>query len=139
MGTRITWEQYGLNLAYAAATRSEDPYHRVGCALLRADHSVASVGYNGAPSGVSIDWGNRDARRAQVVHAETNALRWVRPGEVELMAVTMMPCQICVLAASAFGIRRVVYFEELDPTVYDIDTIRALAERCGVTLVKESE
>lgn len=136
---RLSWEQYALNLAAAAASRSEDPYHQVGAALLRADHSVAAVGYNGAPPGVEIDWSNRDARRAVVVHAETNALRWVRPGEVELLACTMMPCMGCVLSASSFGIRRIVYFEELDPSVYDIDTIRATAEMCGIALVKETE
>lgn len=137
--SRLTWEQYALNLAYAAATRSEDPHHKVGAAILRPDHSVASVGYNGAAPGVEIDWSDRDARRAHVVHAETNALRWVTPGEGSLLACTMMPCQSCILAAAAFGIKRVVYFEELDPAVYDIPGIRLTAIQCGIELVKESE
>ncbi len=136
---RLTWEQYALNLAAAAASRSEDPYHQVGAALLRADHSVASVGYNGAPPGVELDWSNRTERRAAVIHAEANALRFVRPGEVELLASTMMPCEKCVLLASAYGIHRIVYFEELDPTVYGIEDIKLLAETCGITITKENE
>lgn len=135
--TRLSWDQYALNLASAAASRSEDPYHQVGCALLRPDHSVASVGYNGAPSGVEIDWSDRDGRRAKVIHAEANALRFVRPGEVALMATTMMPCHACILLASAYGIPRVVYLQELDPAVYDSRTIRELANLCGIEIVKE--
>ncbi len=137
--TRLTWEQYALNLATAAASRSEDPYHKVGAALLHPDHSVASVGYNGAPPGVELDWSDRNARRAMVIHAEANALRFVRPGEIELMATTMMSCQTCVLLAAAYRIPRIIYLEELDPTVYDIGAIKNLAALCGITITKENE
>jgi dCMP deaminase len=136
--SRLTWDQYALNLASAAASRSEDPHRQVGTALLRADHSVASVGYNGAPPGVEIDWADRDARRAKVIHAEANALRWVRPGEVALLATTMMPCASCILLAAAYGVPRVVYTEELDPTVYDRAAIIAIANLCGIEMVRET-
>lgn len=131
---RISWEEYALRLAATAASRSEDPYHQVGCALLRHDRSVASLGYNGAPSGVEIDWSDRDGRRGKVIHAEANALRFVRPGEIELMATTMMPCEVCILLASAYGIQRVIYTQELDPRVYDIDAVRGIASICGIAL-----
>lgn len=134
--TRLTWDQYALQLAHAASSRSEDPHHRVGAALMRYDHSVAAVGYNGAPSGVEIDWDDRDARRAKVIHAEANALRYVRPGEVQTMASTMMPCAQCVLLASAYQIHRVVYLDELDPTVYDRNAIMELAARCKISVEK---
>lgn len=137
--TRISWDQYGLNIAYAAASRSEDQHHRVGAALFRADHSVASIGYNGAPPGVDIDWSDRDNRRSYVIHAEANALRYVHAGEVETMVSTMMPCGNCVLLASAYGVKRIVYFEELDPAVYDVEDIRALARTAGIEITKESE
>ena len=135
--TRLTWSQYALNLARAASTRSEDPHRQVGACLLRHDRSIASVGYNGAPPGVEIDWTDRDARRAQVIHAEANALRFVKPGEAVLLASTMMPCSTCVLMASAYGVRKIVYLQELDPAVYDAETIRALAAMCRIELVKE--
>lgn len=135
--TRLTWDQYALNLAHAAASRSEDPYHQVGVALMRADHTIAAVGYNGAAPGVDIDWSDRDSRRVHVIHAEANALRYVRPGEVHTLASTMMPCHQCVLLMSSYGITRVVYSGELDPKVYDIQFIRELANECGIEIVKE--
>lgn len=135
--TRISWDQYALNIAAAAASRSEDPYHQVGVALMRPDHTIAAVGYNGAPSGVDIDWSDRDSRRASVIHAEANALRYVRPGEVGTLATTMMPCANCVLLMSSYGIRRVVYTGELDPAVYDTAFIRELANECQIEIVKE--
>ncbi len=135
--TRLTWDQYAIGLAVAAAARSEDPYHRVGTALMRPDHTIAAVGYNGAPSGVDIDWTDRDSRRASVIHAEANALRYVTPGEVSTVATTMMPCAPCVLLMSSYGIRRVVYLQELDPAVYDTQFIRELANECGIEIVKE--
>ncbi len=135
--TRLSWDQYGLNIAHAAASRSEDPYHQVGVALLRPDHSIAAVGYNGAPSGVDIDWSDRDNRRRVVIHAEANALRYVTPGEVGTLVSTMMPCGSCILLMSAYEIKRVVYQDSLDPNVYDIPFIIALANECGIELVKE--
>lgn len=134
--TRLTWDQYALNIAHAAASRSEDPYHQVGAALMRPNHTIAAVGYNGAPSGVDIDWSDRDARRAHVQHAEANALRYVTPGEVATVASTMMPCAPCVLLMASYGITRVIYTDDLDPAVYDTAFVRELANECGIEIVK---
>jgi len=57
-----------MKLAFVASERSEDPYLKVGACALRADNSIAGIGYNGAPSGVEIDWSDRDDRRQRVVH-----------------------------------------------------------------------
>ena len=127
---RLSWEEYALQLATAAAARSEDPYERVGAYVLRLDYSVAGVGYNGAPSGVEIDWSDRDRRRERGVHAEVNALRYVRPDEGYILASTLMPCQDCLRTAAAFGIERIVYRE-----VYSKDeTAISLAEEFGIAL-----
>ena len=79
--SRIDWKAYALKLAIVASERSEDKHHKVGACVLRHDNSVGGLGYNGAPSGVNIDWDNRDERRKRVVHAEVNALRYVKPNE----------------------------------------------------------
>lgn len=123
-----------MELAHTAATRSEDPYHKVGCCLVRHDDTIAALGYNGAPPGVDIDWSDRDARRAWVIHAEANALRYVRPGEVAIMVTTMMPCNQCVLLAAAYGIKEIIYREELDPAVYDRAKILEIAAACGIDI-----
>lgn len=102
---------------------------------MRADHSIASLGYNGAPPSVEIDWGERDQRRGYVVHAEVNALRWVRPGEVALAASTSLPCATCMLEIVSYGIRRVAFRDHLDYQVYDRTLIERIALVGGVTVV----
>ena len=69
-----------MKLAEVASTRSEDPYVKVGAFVLRQDHSIGGIGYSGGPSGVEIDWSDRDTRRQYVIHAEANALRYISPG-----------------------------------------------------------
>lgn len=134
--SRPTREEYAVNLALAAAARSEDQHHKVGCALMRADGTVAALGYNGAPPGVEIDWTDRDERRRLVIHSEANALRYVHPGEVALVATTMMPCSNCVLLIAAYRIPRIIYIESLDPSVYDIPFTEKLAADCGISMEK---
>lgn len=136
---RPTWEEYALLLAQTAALRSQDLNYKVGAALMRHDHTVAGLGYNGAPSGVEIDWGDREGRRGWVQHAESNALRYVRPGEVELLASTLMPCGQCMLMIAGYDIKRVVYRGELDPSVYDRDATLDLAIRCGIEVYKMTD
>lgn len=136
-GERLTLRQYAMVCADAAASRSEDPFHKVGACLIRHDHTVAAMGYNGAPPGVEIDWSDRDERRLWVIHAEANALRYVKPGEVRLMASTMMPCRECVLLAASYGITEIVYRDELDPSVYDKGKVLEIAAACGIEIAKE--
>ncbi len=129
-----------MRLAKTASERSEDPYHKVGCCLLRADHTVAALGFNGAPPGVDLAdevWADRDARRVWILHAEANALRYVKPGEVVLMASTMMPCSQCVLLAASYGIKEITYTESLDPNVYDVRATLDIAKACGIKITKE--
>lgn len=123
-----------MELARTAALRSEDPHRKVGTCLVRADHTVAALGYNGAPSGVEIDWENRDERRGWVLHAESNALRYVTPGEITLLVTTSLPCATCMLLIASYGIREVVYADELDPAVYDRDQILEIARRSGINV-----
>jgi dCMP deaminase len=106
---RPSWPEFAMKLAYAACTRSEDPYVRVGACVLRKDYSVGGVGYNGGPSGVEIDWSDRDTRRQYVIHAETNALRYISPGEGELLAVTLLPCTNCLTLIASYRISDVYY------------------------------
>ncbi len=127
---RLSWEEYALDLAWVASRRSEDPYLRVGACVLRHDKSVAGLGYNGAPMGIEIDWSNRDERRKRVIHAEINALRYVRPNEACLLACTHMPCNDCLRAIAAHGITSVV-FQEL----YDKDNSSLnLSKEFGINL-----
>ena len=107
--SRPTWEEYALALAETASTRSEDPYTKCGACILRHDNSVAALGYNGSPPGESIDWSDRDDRRPFVSHAERSALRYCKPGEGRLIAVTLYPCEACMMDIAMYGIKTVVY------------------------------
>ena len=96
-------------LAYAAAQRSPDPYIAVGAAAFRTDRSTVSTGYNGAPSGVELDWSDREARRPFVDHAEQNCLKYAKKGEAYYLYVTMMPCMACLTRAAAYEVKEIVY------------------------------
>ena len=128
--SRLNWQEYGRELAKTAASRSEDPFVQVGCCIFRPDNSVASLGYNGAPPGINIDWSDRDERRKRVIHAETNALKHIKPNEADRMFVTLMPCGDCIKNAASYGIKQVFYIK-----VYNLDeTARNLALEFGIDL-----
>lgn len=136
---RMTPNAYGMALARTAALRSEDPYRQVGACAMRFDRTVVSLGYNGPPPGVDIDWEDRDHRRDYVVHAEVNALRFARPNEVSFIYTTSLPCDRCMLMIAAYGVAVVVYDEELDPAVYDRALIMRIADLAEVGVYKHSE
>lgn len=131
---RPNWDQYGMILAYAAATRSPDPYVAVGAAAFRKDRSTVATGYNGAESGLEIDWSNRDARRPFVVHAESNCLKYSARGEVEYLYVTLSPCLECIELMKNHEVREVIYDQ-----LYSRD-LRAFqkAEEYGIVLRQQS-
>jgi len=49
---RPTWDEYGLILAQAVATRADCTRAQVGAVLMNSRHEVRGTGYNGAPSGI---------------------------------------------------------------------------------------
>jgi dCMP deaminase len=129
---RITLDQYALSLAEVAAQRSEDPFTKVGACVVRKDKSIAGLGYNGPPAGIAIDWENRDERRDRVIHAEINALRYVKPNEAAMIAVTLLPCRNCIQTIASYNIKKIIYAE-----VYLRDQMALqLAKEWGIELIK---
>lgn len=126
----MNWNEYAINLAYAVSKKSKDPWRQVGAVILRSDNSIAGVGYNGFPAGMLEDWNDRNKRRSLVVHAEQNALRYTRPGEGVVMAVTTLPCNDCLKAAAAYGITQVIYKESYE---YDESSL-SIANKFGIAL-----
>ena len=114
---RIDWYEYAMLLAFAAAKRSEDPYRKVGACALNKDKMVVGMGYNGLASGTNVPaqfWGNRDERRKFMIHAETNCLSLCKKGEVDILAVTLLPCSYCATMIASYGVREVLYHEEYE-------------------------
>lgn len=128
----LSWEEYALKLAKVASTKSKDPYIQVGCCLLRRDHSVASLGFNGFPSEMKEEWEDRTERRKYVIHSEINALRYVKPGECYLAAVTLLPCNDCLKSLAAYGIQKIVYEKIYQ---FDPSTLK-LASKFGIELIQ---
>lgn len=117
---------------YSAASFSDIPWRQVGAALLRHDNSIAACGFNGFPAHMDEKWEDRATRRKYVVHAEQNALRYVKPLECRLIATTTLPCNDCLKVISSYGIGRVLY-NDTYPT--DESTLE-LAADFGIELVQ---
>ena len=114
---RISWEQYALNIAKTASERSEDPFMKVGACALNKDNMVLAVGYNGLATGKKVDkyfWAVRRDSRPYMIHAEANCLSLVKRGEVELLAVTLLPCASCATLIASYNIPKVVYGQEYE-------------------------
>lgn len=106
------WTQRFLDLAEMVASWSKDPSTKVGAVVVRPDKTIASVGYNGFPRGVSDDpraYANRETKYLQVVHAELNALLVARePLHGYTIFLTLPPCSSCTGAIIQAGITTVV-------------------------------
>ena len=128
----MRYEEYALSIAETVAQKSKDPWRKVGACILRHDNSIASVGYNGFPAGMTEDWSDREERRLFVVHAEQNALRYIRPEECGLIAVTTLPCNDCLKAIASYGIKRIVYRD-----CYERDSSsERITEKFGIELIQ---
>ena len=124
---RVTWHQYALDLAQTAATRSEDPYHKVGACALGWGHEVLGLGYNGLMSGKDAEpsfWEDRDARRPYMIHAEVNCLASVKREECQILAVTLLPCSYCATMIAAYRIPCVVYGEVYKRDIKALDIFK---------------
>lgn len=111
---RLSWEEYALKIAKVASLRSEDPYMKVGACVLNKQNRVVGVGYNGLSSGINVKpefWKDRDERRKYMIHAEANALAFVKHNDGILLACTLLPCKSCATLIAGHGIKRVVYIE----------------------------
>jgi deoxycytidylate deaminase len=108
---RKSWEETALILAETiAACRSQDPYVQVGACAVFQDNSL-SLGYNGPPPSIEIDWSERENRSGRVVHAEVNALRAVVPGVCKFLAMTLRPCRHCMTFIASKGVKKIVFRE----------------------------
>lgn len=107
---RPSIDQYFMNMAFAAASRSTCLDKQVGCVLVDKSNYVVSTGYNGPASGEEhCSTCNKDTTGiCPAIHAEMNALGWehVINGTVYC---TLEPCGACFHNLYTFGVRRVVF------------------------------
>lgn len=139
--TRMNWDDYGLEIAETAASRSEDPFLKVGACVFREDKSIVGIGYNGAASGVDIDWSDRDKRRLYVIHAEVNALRYCTPDQTKngFLYSTHLPCIECIKVIASYGIKNIMYRDLIDNATYDLYSIYQLGVAYKLNLTQKQK
>jgi dCMP deaminase len=133
---RLSKIEWWMKLAEVSSSRSEDPYCKVGAVGVREDGSIAGASYNGAPPGIELGeiWLNRDERRKFIIHAETNLLRYIKPKECPIVAVTLAPCYDCLRNLAAYGVQK-IYFKDLYNKC-DIDQLATMSKIFHVELHK---
>lgn len=106
------WDQRFLGLAAEVATWSKDPATQVGAVIVRPDFTVASLGFNGFPRGVSDcpdRLADRSEKLAHTIHAEMNAILSSHvPVRGMTLYATLPCCDRCAAHIIQAGISRVV-------------------------------
>ena len=149
---RPGWDQYFMDIAHVAASRSNCSRRQVAAVLVR-DCRIISTGYNGTPRGVrNCSVGgcprcNSDAPsgtnlpQCHCSHAEENAIVQAAYHGIAVKGATLYttysPCLLCAKMIINAGICEVVYH-----TRYSIDDVSlALLHEAGVIVraLDESE
>lgn len=130
--SRLTHDQYFLEMLKLVAARSTCARRAVGAIIVDRRHHILSTGYNGVPRGfrhcideaddvsrVPADdvcqgkWDPKgDTRRCMAVHAEVNAvIQCTRLDLAWKMYVSASPCFTCAKMIANTGIKHVIALE----------------------------
>lgn len=107
------WHSRFLGLAAHVAQWSRDPEKKVGAVIVRPDKSIASLGFNGFPRGVSDDdvrYQDKELKRELMTHAEINAILHAREPlhGYYLYVWPLAPCVRCAATIIQSGISHIV-------------------------------
>ena len=139
----ISWDEFFMRVAVAAALRSKDPNTQVGAGIADTNDRILSVGYNGTPRGIDDDafpWDSSGDpltdKHSYVIHAEANALLNYRGSLKDLQGgtvyVTLFPCQECAKMLVQAGIGEVVYLDDKYHDTQGAAVARRVFDTCGV-------
>lgn len=134
--TRPSWDQYFIDMAWAASSRSTCPRLAVGAVIVK-DKTIIGTGYNGAPSTsdhcMDIDCVlDSTGSCTRAIHAEKNAIaRSLMAQDNCDMYVTDRPCLSCGHAIVASGIKRIVYSREYRK---NLDEVLDLFSKHGIVM-----
>lgn len=110
---RPSWDEYFMDIAELASSRSHDPDTKHGCVLVDPRNVQVGMGYNGYPRGCGEEQfpDSRPEKYDYMLHAETNAI--LNSGDLSRLCggtayVTGMPCSRCLLELVQVGIKRIV-------------------------------
>lgn len=142
---RPTWDEYFMNIAEVAASRSNCLKRHIGAIIVR-DKQIISTGYNGTPKGIKNcneggcprcnDFADSGSRLDECicVHAEENAIVQAACNGTSIkggiLYTTFCPCSYCAKSIINAGIKEVVYRE-----AYVMDHVaHRLFDEAGVRL-----
>jgi len=116
--SRPPWDEYFLQIAELASTRSTCPRLHVGAVLVR-DKKVISTGYNGSPKKTEQcdQAGCRliNGHCVRTVHAEANTVIQAAYHGISTKGSTLytryFPCEYCVKVLINAGVERIVFRE----------------------------
>lgn len=144
--SQIEWDRFYLGLAKYVSTKSKDPSTKFGCAIVRPDMSLASVGFNGFPKkmpDLPELYANRDEKYSRVVHGEVNAMSFCRDETLNgytQYGYPFMPCDRCFVQMVQKGITRFVApkatAEQLVRWGAAFDRVRQYAKECNVIMLE---
>ena len=145
--TRISWDEYFMEMAKLAARRSTCLRRQVGAVIVQDKHVIAT-GYNGAPKGIphcaelggcyreqnNIPSGERH-ELCRALHAEQNAIiqaaTYAQGIDGATIYITHQPCVICAKMIINAGIERIVV-DDGYPDEMAVDIL----EEAGLRIVK---
>ena len=108
------WDVFYLKMARLVSTMSKDPSTQAGAVIVRSDHTVCSVGFNGFPQCMpdNPEWyANREEKYSRIVHCEQNAQIFAREPLTGYTLYTwpFASCDRCCVSMLQSGIIRFVY------------------------------
>ena len=115
---RVGWDQYFMNIARQAASRSTCDRKFVGAVIVR-DRTILSTGYNGSIRGMphcdEVGHDLENGHCVATIHAETNAILQAAKNGVNISGAeiytTASPCWNCFKMIVNAGIKRIFYGE----------------------------
>jgi dCMP deaminase len=129
--SRPSWDEYFIQIAQIAKTRSTCIRRQVGAVLVNDKHQIISTGYNGVPRGIKhctvesctklYEKSGEKNELCPAVHAELNAIlqaanAGISPEGTTLYSTTR-PCSNCTMAIINVGIKKVVYVEDYTDSI----------------------
>ncbi len=109
------WDNRFLELAKFISRWSKDPSTQTGAVIVRPDKTIASVGYNGFPRGMSDApsmYKNREEKYSRIIHCEVNAVSFCSDTNLRgysLYTYPFMSCDRCFVQMVQTGISRFVF------------------------------
>lgn len=143
---RPSWDEFWIQHAILASSKSKDPSTQVGCVIVSQDNQLLSSGFNGFPRGIDeLDdkrW-ERPIKYSFVEHAERNAVfnaaRYgiALKGAKAYLNWSPNPCEACSRALIQAGIVEIIgtdvpFAGKGKGVFYDIDVGQKMFQECGI-------